>query len=185
MRDSLARWHADHVNFANLLRLLDGQLALFHDGGSPDYDLMLDIMYYMTHYSDVVHHPNEDLVFARVKQRDPSTGATIDALTAQHMRLKQAGEALAGALDDVVNGAVSSRAHIEARARSYTAEMRSHMATEEATVLPAAARLLTDDDWTAVEAAIAHVEDPLFRPNVQTRYASLRREIARHAATAA
>jgi hemerythrin-like domain-containing protein len=185
MRDTLARWHADHVNFSHLLHLLDGQLALFHDGASPDYELMLDIMYYMTHYSDVVHHPKEDLVFARVKERDPSTGVTIDALTAQHVYLKQAGEALAGAIDDVVNGSVSSRAHVEARARSYTAEMRSHMGAEEATVLPAASRLLTDDDWKAVEAALAHVEDPLFGSSTHARYAGLRREIARHAASMA
>src|SRR5437764_9416252 len=96
MRDTLARWHADHVNFSNLLNLLEGQLALFRDGASPDYELMLDIMYYMTHYSDVVHHPREELVFARIKQRDPSTTATIDALTGQHVDLKQAGEGLAG-----------------------------------------------------------------------------------------
>jgi len=183
MREILARWHADHVNFSNLLHLLDGQLALFHDAASPDYDLMLDIMYYMTHYSDVVHHPKEDLVFAKVRQRDPGTAPTVDALTAQHRHLKQAGEALAGAIEAVVNGSVSSRAHVEARARSYTAEMRSHMGTEEATVLPAAARLLQDDDWMAVEHAIAHVDDPLFGSSAQARYASLRREIARHAAT--
>ena len=183
MRDTLARWHADHVNFSHLLNLLEGQLALFHDGASPDYELMLDIMYYMTHYSDVVHHPREDLVFARVKQKDPSTRASIDALTGQHAHLKQAGEALASDIDDVVNGSVSSRAQVEARARAYTADMRRHMGAEEATVLPAAAKLLTDADWTAVEAAIAHVDDPLFGASAQTRYASLRREIARHAAT--
>ena len=182
MRDTLARWHADHMNFARLLTLLDAQLTLFHDGVSPDYDLMLDIMYYMTHYSDVVHHPREDLVFARLKLRDPGAGPAVDALTAEHRHLKQAGEALASALEDVVNGSVSSRAQVEAQARSYAAQMRSHMGVEESTLLPAAARLLRDDDWTAVEAAIAQVDDPLFGSGAQARYASLRREIARHAA---
>ena len=67
MPDTLALWHAEHVNFTRLLNLLDDQLSLFHDGGSPDYALMLDIMFYMTHYSDVLHHPKEDLVFAKIK----------------------------------------------------------------------------------------------------------------------
>jgi hemerythrin-like domain-containing protein len=52
-------WHADHVNFGRLLNLLEGELRRLHDDRSPDYELMLDIMYYMTHYSDVLHHPKE------------------------------------------------------------------------------------------------------------------------------
>ena len=72
MQYSLMLWHADHVNFGRLLNLLEGQLQLLHDDGSPDYELMLDIMYYMTHYSDLLHHPKEDIVFARIKARDAS-----------------------------------------------------------------------------------------------------------------
>jgi len=64
MSDTLSRWHAEHANFSKLLDLLERQVASFHDGGSPDYELMLEIMYYMTHYPDVLHHPKEDLVFA-------------------------------------------------------------------------------------------------------------------------
>ena len=53
MPDCIALWHAEHVNFATHLDLLEGQLDLFHTGASPDYELMLDIMYYMAHYPDV------------------------------------------------------------------------------------------------------------------------------------
>ena len=53
MSDSIALWRAEHANFATLLDLLEGELDLFHKGGSPNYDLMLDIMFYMTHYPDV------------------------------------------------------------------------------------------------------------------------------------
>ena len=63
MSDSIARWHAEHVNFAKLLDLLEGQLDLFHKGESPDYELMLDIMFYMTHYPDVLHHPKEKKIW--------------------------------------------------------------------------------------------------------------------------
>jgi hemerythrin-like domain-containing protein len=65
--------HAEHANFDMLLELLEGQLDLFHDGKSPDYALMLDIMFYMTHYPDAFHHPREDLAFARIGEREPST----------------------------------------------------------------------------------------------------------------
>jgi hemerythrin-like domain-containing protein len=181
MPDTLALWHADHVNFSKLLDLLDGQLKLFHEGGSPEYELMLDIMYYMTHYSDVLHHPKEDLVFAKVKEREKSAGPTIDDLTKQHLRLKEAGDELVHAIDGVVNGSISSREQVEACARSYVTNLRSHMRTEETEILPLAARLLQAKDWAAIDAAIGHVEDPLFGSGAEARYAALRQQIVRQA----
>ena len=69
MSDTIALWHAEHVNFAKLLDLLEGQLDLFHKGESPDYELMLDIMFYMKHYPDVLHHPKEDLAFCKGREK--------------------------------------------------------------------------------------------------------------------
>ena len=37
-----AIWHAEHVNLARLLDLLEKQVAAFHVGEQPNYDLMLD-----------------------------------------------------------------------------------------------------------------------------------------------
>src|ERR1700692_4156176 len=104
MSDSIALWRAEHANFATLLDLLEGQLDLFHKGESPDYERMLDIMFYMTHYPDVLHHPKEDLAFARVKEREVNASPIVDELTEQHARLKEFGEALVRRLDDIVNG---------------------------------------------------------------------------------
>ena len=179
MPDTLALWHADHVNFAKLLDLLEDQLALFHEGGSPEYELMLDIMYYMTHYSDVLHHPKEDLVFAKVKQREQSAGPKIDELTEQHRILKAAGEDLVRAIDDIVNGSISSREEVEICARSYIADLRNHMRIEETEILPLADRLLRESDWSAIHATIGHIEDPLFGTSAEKRYAALRKQISR------
>ena len=181
MHKTLTQWHADHVNFAKLLNLVEVELARFHDGGSPQYDLMLDIMYYMTHYPDVVHHPKEDLVFARIKERDETAAARIDELTHQHGRLKRLGERLLHDLDDIVNGTITSRERVEADARDYVASFRAHMRTEEQDVLPLAARLLHDRDWAAIGAAVRHIEDPLFGSSAEQRYAALSRQIARQA----
>jgi hemerythrin-like domain-containing protein len=100
MPDTLALWHAEHVNFAKLLNLLESQLSLFHGGKSPDYELMLNIMFYMTHYSDVLHHPKEDLVFAKIKERDRRVAATVDELATQHAHLHKSGRELVRQLDD-------------------------------------------------------------------------------------
>lgn len=40
-------WHKDHANFSRLLTLLEAQIKLFHEDAAPNYELMLDIMYYI------------------------------------------------------------------------------------------------------------------------------------------
>ena len=181
MSDSIALWHAEHTNFATLLDLLEGELDLFHKGGSPDYELMLDIMFYMTHYPDVLHHPKEDLAFARIMEREVNARPVVDELTEQHAHLKEFGSALVHSLDDIVNGSITAREHVEVPGRAYVAEFRNHMQREETAILPLAATLLHDRDWAAIDAAIRHIDDPLFGKNGEERYAALRRQIAREA----
>jgi hemerythrin-like domain-containing protein len=181
MSGSIALWRAEHANFATLLDLLEGELDLFHKGGSPDYDLMLDIMFYMTHYPDVLHHPKEDLAFAKIKERDMNAHPVVDELTEQHAHLKEFGDALVHALDDIVNGSITVREHVDVPGRAYVAEFRSHMQREETAILPLAARLLHDKDWAAIDAAIRHFDDPLFGKNGEERYTALRQQISREA----
>jgi hemerythrin-like domain-containing protein len=181
MPDTLAQWHTEHVNFAKLLNLLEAELELFHQGERPNYELMLDIMFYMTHYPDVLHHPREDLAFAKIKERDENVGQTVDELSQQHAQLRQLGEDLVRGLGDIVNGSISSRESIETPARAYVASFRSHMWTEEKVILPVAATLLRDKDWSAIEAAIRHIDDPLFGKTAEMRYAAIHEQIASQA----
>ena len=181
MADTLALWHADHVNFAWLLSLLEKQVALLHADASPQYDLMLDVMYYMTHYSDVVHHPKEDLVFAMVKEREESAAPKVDELVRQHELLRDAGRQLVEVLDGIIDGTIAPREKVEELASNYIAELRRHMRTEETEILPLAARLLREDDWSSIHAAVAHIADPVFGSSAEKRYAALRDQIAREA----
>jgi len=181
MHDTLTQWHMDHVNFAKLLDLLETELQNLHDGRLPQYDLMLDIMYYMTHYSDVLHHPKEDLVFAKVKERDHHAAARVDELTRQHAHLHSLGQQLANDLDDIIAGSIIPRERVETDARDYVQSFRTHMRMEEREVLPLAARLLRDLDWTEIGAAIHHIDDPLFGTSAEQRYAALHRQITRGA----
>ena len=87
------------------------------------------------------------------------------------------GEAMVRVLNDVVNGAIISRERVEATARAYVAGLRAHMRTEESEILPRAARLVSESDWTEIDAAIANFDDPVFGSQVHGRYARLREQI--------
>jgi hemerythrin-like domain-containing protein len=181
LSSSIALWQREHVNFATLLDLLEDQLDLFHHGKKPDYQMMLDIMFYMTHCPDLLHHPREDLAFARIVELDVESRPIVDALAEQHVRLKDFGGVLVRSLENIVNGSITSRDRVEVPGRAYITEFRSHMRKEEEAILPLAARLLSEADWAAIRAAIRHIDDPLFGAKGQERYASLRQQIAREA----
>src|SRR6476620_11823576 len=108
MQYTIMLWHVDHVNFARLLNLLEGEVDLLHDAGSPHYQLMLDIMYYMTHYSAVLHHPKEDLVFARLNARDENGGGMLRKEQLSHPQLGAMGAAIVRAHRHVKHGSIRS-----------------------------------------------------------------------------
>ncbi len=177
MEKPVVVWYEEHANFSKLLDLLEGQLNLFHRGLTPDYALMLDIMAYMTHYPDLLHHPREDRAFEIVKQRKPSLGARVDELMAEHVVAVQSSARLVEDLDSVVNGAILSRESVETPGREYIAHFRHHMAREEADLFPVVATLLTASDWALIDAAVKPKADPLFGARATQQYEVLRRQI--------
>src|SRR5207247_8010373 len=147
-----------------------------------DYALMLDILFYMTRYADAFHHPMEDRVFAILKERDDGARRKVDELMKQHGQLRESGDALVTDLDDIVNGSITSREHVETLARRYVANFRDHMRIEEKEMIPLAARVLGAEDWSAIDDAVKRIEDPLFGPSgpsTEARYAALREQITR------
>ena len=99
----------EHAEFAKLLGLLEAQIALFHLGEQPDYELMLDIFYYMTSYPDRFHHLKEDLAFARLAERDPDTRATVDELARLHRVIAQSASRFVDSLDAALAGATTGK----------------------------------------------------------------------------
>jgi len=177
MAEPISAWHADHVNFARLLDLLERQLAAFHAGEQPDYALMLDIVHYLRHYPDRVHHPREDVAFARLVERDPALQLQLARRLQEHRVIAAAGEELLEILQGVAEGALIARSAVEAAAATYLVYYRHHLAAEEQEVIPRAAQLLTPSDWAAV-AAVSAGADPLFGEDFEARYRELRRQIA-------
>ena len=158
MANPIDAWHADHARFVRLLDMLEQEVALFHSGEQPNYELMRDIVLWLRHYADGVHHPREDLAFERMVQLDPALRIPVNRLLQEHRVIAYAGESLLERLEDAANGGFAPRAELEAAAATFLAYYRSHMATEEGMILPRAAELLRDADWAAVAAVEPKVD---------------------------
>ena len=174
----IAAWHTEHSYFIRLLNLLHKQVDVFHTGQRPDYQLMLDIISYLRDYSDQFHHPREDVAFERLAKRCPDMALALARLSQQHRVIANAGEALVGYLNAILDEAIVSRADVEVAAATYLVYYGSHIAEEEKDVLARAAQSLLPEDWEAVNAAVPPGRDPLFGNGPDEDYRVLRRMIA-------
>jgi hemerythrin-like domain-containing protein len=181
MESQITVWKAEHANFLRLLDLLDAEIRVFHEGGRPNYDLMLDIVYYLIHYPDRFHHPKENAAMEKLVQKAPDCGSLASDFTHEHKVIAESGAALHEQLQGVVAGAMMPRAAVEGSAAIYAAYYRRHMAREEKELFPRTERSLEAKDWAAIEKAVPTEKDPLFGDHPEARYAVLERQIARAA----
>lgn len=174
MSQVMEQLELEHRNVAKLLDLLERELGKIREATSADFELVHDVMHYMTHYADDTHHPKEDLMFRRLQARAPAEGAdVIERLGREHRALAEKGAAFLEQVSQVVDGGMVLRTDIEAAGNDYAAFMRAHMAFEDGEAFPLAVRLLADEDWDAVEKAFAASQDPVFGPIRRDDYARL------------
>lgn len=177
VENPIATWHTEHMYFKRLLDVLHAQVEVFETGEKPNYDLMLDILTYLTEYSDRFHHPREDVAFARLGRHRPELERTLAALRQEHRVIANAGERLRQLITEILDDSLVPRADVEAAAATYLTYYGRHIAREEADVLSHAERWLTEEDWSAVAAVVPAGSDPL-RASTNETYKELRRRIA-------
>lgn len=173
MSDNIQILHDDHRNFARTMRLLERCMQNPDCDDDPDYALMHDLMMYMTHYPDVVHHAREDLIFLRLLELDDELREVVEQQLAEHREIANRGQALVSSLNQVLSGEVISREELDEALLSYISLEREHMRREEAKLLPLAAQLMNSDDWDEVDRQLALRPDPLFGPSVQNQFQHL------------
>jgi len=85
----LAELRQDHRNMALMLNILERQSNRIYEGNEPDYELLHDIMHYMTVYPDTVHHPKEDCIYAELKAARPDLSTGFERITMDHRHIAE------------------------------------------------------------------------------------------------
>ena len=173
--------HEDHKNIARVLALLNHELETLAEVHSPDYELVEDIMRYVTGYPDTHHHPTEDIVFQHLKDRAPETADAIAEILEQHHRLIDNGTRFLKAIEAVEHEAMIQRTELLALGRAYAELLKEHMDTEEGHLFPAAKAKLTASDWEMIGVEVEARPDPLFGASLQTEFRRLLQRINDHA----
>lgn len=164
----------DHRNSSRLLDAFERQLQIFLDAGEPDYELMRSALEYFLDYPDKIHHPKEDLIWARLVEKDPEAVEGMGDLATLHEELSALTHSIAYALKLVLQETTASRDWVGTSARNFLKAYRSHMEVEEAKFFPAAEKALSAADWKEIDGKVSSKKDPLFDKKDEIRFESLR-----------
>jgi hemerythrin-like domain-containing protein len=121
---------------------------------TQDLKIFRTMLYYITEYPERVHHPKEDqILFAKIKERTHQLDNELDALSEQHSN----GELLVHHLHDALLrfefGGAEAFHHFQALVEQYAHFYYAHMRAEEERILPVAKLVLNDADWKVVDAS--------------------------------
>jgi len=163
MQQALRIIHDEHRSISAVLSGLKSLAQMARDSKlRPVFDVYRAMIYYIDVFPERMHHPKEDqYLFARLLQRDPSTRALVEGLKAEHVAggqlVRDLEQALLAYEQTWPEGAEKFGAAVE----NYSQFHWKHMGKEENELLPLAQKALTAEDWDAIETAFAAHEDPI------------------------
>lgn len=169
----------EHRNIERLLSVLERELEVFDEGGRPDYEVIRAIIAYFKVYPEVYHHPQEELVLAKLKWRDAAAAAKVGDLAAEHRKGTERLHRVARAIENVLADAEVLRQDVDTIVRDFITQERHHMLMEGRDFFPAAQQALKPQDWTEIASAVTSRKDPLFSNVTEERFDALRAHIFR------
>lgn len=155
--------HDEHHALAAMLSSLGLLLAEHRRHGTlPDFALLRAMLFYVDEFPERLHHTKESaLLFPRLRIRSPELRDVLDRLDRDHDRGEKSIRDLEHALLAFEIVGEPRREAFEQSLKRYVDFYLEHMRIEETEVLPAAARLLTEEDWAELDAAFSENRDPL------------------------
>src|SRR6476660_10168950 len=175
----IERLSREHRNIEMLLAILERELEVFDRGDRPDYKVIRAVISYFELYPEVYHHPQEDLVFAKLRIRDPAAAAKVGDLAREHQKGAESLRRVAHVIDNVLADREMLREDVDAIVRDFVERERRHMMMEDRDFFPAALKALKPQDWTEIASAVTSRKDPLFSDVVEERFDALRAHISR------
>ena len=174
----LAELRQDHRNMAILLGLLNEQTDLIGSDQTPDFELLHDIMRYMTVYSDAMHHPKEDLIYAGMVAAQPELREGMERVEEDHEEIAELGQQLRNDIESIIAGTAITRDKVLEDAKNYMHRLQKHMAWEEEDLFR---RADAQGDDLIVDTSHLTATDPVFGSMRESTFAGLLQAIAREA----
>jgi len=128
----------------------------------PGFEALRAMIRYIDEYPERLHHPKEDEhLFSRVEARAPQARALVAALKAEHVEGARLVRDLERALVFFEEGWPAGAREFLAAVDAYAEFHWQHMRKEENELMPLAEKVLTPEDWRAIDTAFDVNQDPI------------------------
>jgi branched-chain amino acid transport system ATP-binding protein len=171
--DALNIISQDHSNMWRLAITIDHVATDIEQGAPVEAAFFNAAFDYIDQFVDRFHHPKEDdYLFRLLRLRSAEASDILDQLQLEHREGPNNLAALRARVMAAAAGQVSG-AQIATDLRNYTATLKSHIRTEEKTVLPLARNSLIAADWAEINRAFLDNSDPVFGEKAQAEFRQL------------
>jgi hemerythrin-like domain-containing protein len=172
-RQLLSELREDHRNMALVLNVLESTIETATSGEDPDFELIDEVMRYMTVYPDAVHHPKEDVVYAELKKQRPDLTEGLDDVPEDHKQIAALGSKLRDDVEAIVAGAAVRREKFIADALKYVGRLRSHMIWEEEDLFNRVDTMIGENSHAVDVGEFMRIKDPVFELEVEAAFRRL------------
>jgi hemerythrin-like domain-containing protein len=169
----------EHRNIEKLLLVLEHELELFDRGERPDYEILQTIIQYFHDYPESCHHPKEEMIFKKLKARDPAAAKRFGDVDAEHEVEAKRLRSFAGVVDAILADQEFLRETFHLASHDLIEHQRQHLEKEERLLFPAAIKALRSEDWAEIDARLDDRKDPLFDSAVEEKFHNLQETILR------
>ena len=177
MSDVVSKFLSDHEFTRKLLASIERQRDRHLAGQFLDETIVEGIIVYLEYYPALFHHPKEDLVYRKLKERNELAVGAMGDLEAAHAVQKH----LLGRFRTIThqvlyNAQIPENLFVET-VNGFVDEYRRHMEMEESVFFPAAIESLDSEDWFEIDAQITYPADPVFGEQTEEHFKALRQDI--------
>lgn len=180
MTKATAILQCEHRSVSAVLHCLESVLReVAVRGTSPDFQLLEEIIRYLTSFLFRFHHPKEDLyLFSALRLRCPEAANVLDELEDEHRQGDELIESCRKTLHAYRIGGAPGFAAFRAACEAYQDLEATHILKEEREIIPLAKQTLTADDWAEINSAFTDHNDPLFGKDHSAQFQKLLAAIA-------
>jgi len=173
IESTMSDLRTDHRNMVMLLDLLDAESLRLAENNEPDYELLDDVLAYMSEYSDAVHHPKEDLIYQHIHARHDNIENSLKHIEADHKALGRDGVEIRNIINATDAQGLPDRVALAKALRRYSEDLRKHMYWEEKDLFALADSMQDNEAWVELLKCHNVARDPLFGNTTERRFRRL------------
>jgi hemerythrin-like domain-containing protein len=147
MADLLKQLKQEHWDSVQVLGCLDRQTQKFDDGEPLDFAVVSAVFDYFEGTAEQSHHAKEDLVFARLSDRDQISAWIVGDMTQIHAQMAENLGIFIATIRAALAQTELPRDAFTRWVRGFIDLRRRHAMMEQVNFYPVVKRVLTSEDW--------------------------------------